>query len=174
MKKITVHFTVNHEPVTVEVEPNHRLLDVLRNNLGLTSVKEGCSEGECGACTVIYNGEPVTSCCILAGQAEGADIITLEGIAKDGQPDVVQQAFMDTGAVQCGFCIPGMILTAEAFLKKNPNPTRDEVKLAISGNTEEEIRLGISGNLCRCTGYAKINDAVLLAAARMRGEEAEA
>ena len=97
-----------------------------------------------------------------AGQAEGADIITLEGIAKDGQPDVVQQAFMDTGAVQCGFCIPGMILTAEAFLKKNPNPTRDEVKLAISGN------------LCRCTGYAKINDAVLLAAARMRGEEAEA
>ena len=180
MKKITIHFTVNHEPVTVEVEPNHRLIDVLRNNLGLTSVKEGCSEGECGACTVIYNGEPVTSCCILAGQADGADIITLEGVSKDGQPldltqreyelltflashpNVVQQAFMDAGAVQCGFCIPGMILTAEAFLKKNPNPTRDEVKLAISGN------------LCRCTGYAKINDAVLLAAARMRGEEAEA
>ena len=88
--------------------------------------------------------------------------VTLEGVSKDGQPDVVQQAFMDAGAVQCGFCIPGMILTAEAFLKKNPNPTRDEVKLAISGN------------LCRCTGYAKINDAVLLAAARMRGEEAEA
>ena len=143
-----------------EPEQLDRLIDVLRNNLGLTSVKEGCSEGECGACTVIYNGEPVTSCCILAGQAEGADIITLEGISKDGQPDVVQQAFMDAGAVQCGFCIPGMILTAEAFLKKNPNPTRDEVKLAISGN------------LCRCTGYAKINDAVLLAAARMRGEEA--
>ena len=92
----------------------------------------------------------------------GADIITLEGVSKNGRPDVVQQAFMDAGAVQCGFCIPGMILTAEAFLKKNPNPTRDEVKLAISGN------------LCRCTGYAKINDAVLLAAARMRGEEAEA
>ena len=149
------------------VDPSGRLfwstgIDVLRNNLGLTSVKEGCSEGECGACTVIYNGEPVTSCCILAGQADGADIITLEGVSKDGQPDVVQQAFMDAGAVQCGFCIPGMILTAEAFLKKNPNPTRDEVKLAISGN------------LCRCTGYAKINDAVLLAAARMRGEEAEA
>ena len=138
MKKITIHFTVNHEPVTVEVEPNHRLIDVLRNNLGLTSVKEGCSEGECGACTVIYNGEPVTSCCILAGQADGADIITLEGVSKDGQPDVVQQAFMDAGAVQCGLRIP------------------------------------ISGNLCRCTGYAKINDAVLLAAARMRGEEAEA
>lgn len=106
MKKITIHFTVNHEPVTVEVEPNHRLIDVLRNNLGLTSVKEGCSEGECGACTVIYNGEPVTSCCILAGQADGADIITLEGVSKDGQPDVVQQAFMDAGAVQCGFASP--------------------------------------------------------------------
>jgi aerobic-type carbon monoxide dehydrogenase small subunit (CoxS/CutS family) len=85
LKKITIHFTVNHEPVTVEVEPNHRLIDVLRNNLGLTSVKEGCSEGECGACTVIYNGEPVTSCCILAGQADGADIITLEGVSSDGQ-----------------------------------------------------------------------------------------
>lgn len=162
MKKITVHFTVNGKPETVEVNPNQRLLDVLRNNLGLTSVKEGCSEGECGACTVIYNGEPVTSCCILAGQAEGAEITTVEGLSDGEHPDVIQQAFMDAGAVQCGFCIPGMILTAEALLKKNPNPTRDEVKLAISGN------------LCRCTGYAKINDAILLAAARMRGEEAQA
>ena len=154
--------TINGEYTETMVDVRASLTDMLRNDFRLTSVKKGCEVGECGACTVIYNGEPVTSCCILAGQAEGADIITLEGIAKDGQPDVVQQAFMDTGAVQCGFCIPGMILTAEAFLKKNPNPTRDEVKLAISGN------------LCRCTGYAKINDAVLLAAARMRGEEAEA
>ena len=161
MKKITVHCTVNNTPVAVEVEPNIRLLDMLRNNLGLTSVKEGCSEGECGACTVIFNGEPVTSCCILAGQAEGADIVTLEGVSVDGMPDTVQQAFIDAGAIQCGFCIPGMILTAEALLKKNQNPTLDEVKLAMSGN------------LCRCTGYAKINDAVLLAAARMRGEEAK-
>ena len=161
MNKITVHCTVNGKAVAVETYPNQRLLDMLRNNLGLTSVKEGCSEGECGACTVIYNGEPVTSCCVLAGQAEGADIITLEGVNIDGKPDAVQQAFIDAGAIQCGFCIPGMILTAEALLKKNPNPTMDEVKLAMSGN------------LCRCTGYAKINQAVLLAAKRMRGEEAE-
>ena len=161
MNKITVHCTVNHKPVAVETYPNQRLLDMLRNNLGLTSVKEGCSEGECGACTVIYNGEPVTSCCVLAGQAEGADIITLEGVSIDGKPDVVQQAFIDAGAIQCGFCIPGMILTAEALLMHNPNPTMDEVKLAMSGN------------LCRCTGYAKINQAVMLAAERMRGEEAK-
>ena len=156
MNKITVNCTVNHTPVSVEIEPNKRLIDMLRNNLGLTSVKEGCSEGECGACTVIFNGEPVTSCCILAGQAEGADIITLEGVSIDGKPDVVQQAFIDAGAIQCGFCIPGMILTAEALLMKNPDPTLEEVKLAMSGN------------LCRCTGYAKINDAVLLAAARKK------
>ncbi len=161
MNKITVHCTVNHKPVAVETYPNQRLLDMLRNNLGLTSVKEGCSEGECGACTVIYNGEPVTSCCVLAGQAEGADIITLEGVSIDGKPDVVQQAFIDAGAIQCGFCIPGMILTAEALLMHNPNPTMDEVKLAMSGN------------LCRCTGYAKINQAVMLAAERKRGEEAK-
>ncbi|MBQ3386931.1 MAG: (2Fe-2S)-binding protein, partial [Eggerthellaceae bacterium] len=148
-------------PVAVETYHNQRLLDMLRNNLGLTCVKEGCSEGECGACTVIYNGEPVTSCCVLAGQADGADIITLEGVSIDGKPDVVQQAFIDAGAIQCGFCIPGMILTAEALLMHNPNPTMDEVKLAMSGN------------LCRCTGYAKINQAVLLAAERKRGEEAK-
>ena len=159
---MNLQFVLNDRPVQVDVEPDLTLLDLLRERLHLTGTKKSCGVGECGACTVIYNGEPVTSCCILAGQADGADIITLEGVSKDGQPDVVQQAFMDAGAVQCGFCIPGMILTAEAFLKKNPNPTRDEVKLAISGN------------LCRCTGYAKINDAVLLAAARMRGEEAEA
>ncbi len=158
MYKITVHCTVNHKPVVVETEPNKRLLDLLREDLGLTSVKEGCSEGECGACTVIFNGDPVTSCCMLAGQAEGADIITLEGISVDGKPDLVQQAYMESGAVQCGFCIPGMILVTEALLAKNPNPTREEAKQALSGN------------LCRCTGYTKIVDAVLLAAEKMRGE----
>lgn len=158
MNRITVHCTVNHKPVAVEIEPNKRLLDMLREDLDLTSVKEGCGEGECGACTVIYNGEPVTSCCILAGQAEGADIITLEGVSVDGKPDAVQQAFMDAGAVQCGFCTPGMILSAEAFLAKNPNPTIDEARKAMSGN------------LCRCTGYAKIVDAVMLAAERKKGE----
>ncbi len=157
MNKITVHCTVNHKPVAVEIDPNKRLLDMLREDLNLTSVKEGCSEGECGACTVIFNGEPVTSCCVLAGQAEGADIITLEGVSVDGKPDVVQQAFMDAGAVQCGFCTPGMILTAEALLAKNPAPT------------EEEVKQAMSGNLCRCTGYAKIVEAVLLAAERARG-----
>ena len=157
MNKITVHCTVNHKPVAVEIDPNKRLLDMLREDLNLTSVKEGCSEGECGACTVIFNGEPVTSCCVLAGQAEGADIIALEGVSVDGKPDVVQQAFMDAGAVQCGFCTPGMILTAEALLAKNPAPT------------EEEVKQAMSGNLCRCTGYAKIVEAVLLAAERARG-----
>lgn len=158
MNKITVRCTVNHKPVVVETEPNKRLLDMLREDLDLTSVKEGCSEGECGACTVIFNGEPVTTCCMLAGQAEGADIITLEGVSEDGKPDVVQQAFMDVGAVQCGFCIPGMILTAEALLMKNPNPT------------EEDAKKAMSGNLCRCTGYAKMVEGVLLAAERKRGE----
>lgn len=158
MNKITVHCTVNHKPVAVETAPNKRLLDMLREDLNLTSVKEGCSEGECGACTVIFNGETVTSCCVLAGQAEGADIVTLEGISVDGKPDMVQQAFMDTGAVQCGFCTPGMILTAEVLLAKNPDPT------------EEEVKQAMSGNLCRCTGYAKIVEAVLLAAERKRKE----
>jgi len=156
MKNITINCTVNGKAVTVTTEPNKRLLDLLREDLNLTSVKEGCSEGECGACTIIFNGETVTSCCMLAGQAEGADIITLEGCSVDGKPGIVQQAYMDAGAVQCGFCTPGMILTTVAFLKKNPNPTELEVKDAISGN------------LCRCTGYAKIVDAVMLAAKRMR------
>ncbi len=161
MNKITVHCTVNHKPVSLEIDPNKRLLDMLREDLNLTSVKEGCSEGECGACTVIYNGEPITSCCVLAGQAEGADIVTLEGVSPDGKPDAVQQAFMESGAVQCGFCTPGMILSAEALLAKNPKPT------------EEEVKLAMSGNLCRCTGYAKIIEAVLLAA-ELRRKEAQA
>ena len=131
-----------------QVRPNKRLVDFLREDLNLTSVKEGCGEGECGACTVIFNGEPVTTCCMLAGQADGAEIITLEGLAKDGKLDAVQQSFMEVGAVQCGFCTPGMILTAKALLMKNPHPTREEIKVAMSGN------------LCRCTGYAKIQTAV--------------
>lgn len=158
MKNITVHCTVNGKAVTVETAPNKRLLDMLREDLDLTSVKEGCSEGECGACTVIFNGEPVTTCCMLAGQAEGADIITLEGCSVNGEPDEVQRAFMEVGAVQCGFCIPGMILTTEALLMKNPNPT------------EEDAKLALSGNLCRCTGYAKMVEGVLLAAKMKRGE----
>jgi carbon-monoxide dehydrogenase small subunit len=155
MKNITINFTLNGKPVSVETAPNKRLLDLLHDDLGMLSVKEGCSEGECGACTVIFNGEPVTSCCMLAGQAEGAEIITVEGISIDGKPNVLQQAFLDAGAVQCGFCIPGMLLNAQALLMKNPNPTTEEIKVAMSGN------------LCRCTGYAKIEKAVALAASRM-------
>ena len=155
MKNITINFTLNGKPVSVETAPNKRLLDLLHDDLGMLSVKEGCSEGECGACTVIFNGEPVTSCCMLAGQAEGAEIITVEGISVDGKPNVLQQAFLDAGAVQCGFCIPGMLLNAQALLMKNPNPTTEEIKVAMSGN------------LCRCTGYTKIEKAVALAASRM-------
>ncbi len=153
MNKIKITCTVNGEAVCREVYPNQRLLDFLREELGLTSVKEGCGEGECGACTVIFNGEPVTSCCMLAGQAEGADIVTLEGLSKNGEMDKIQKAFIEVGAVQCGFCTPGMVLTAKALLDKNPHPTMDEIKLAMSGN------------LCRCTGYAKIHQAVAKAAA---------
>ena len=152
-------FTVNGQCVTVE--KNQKLIRYLRDTLHLTSVKDGCSEGACGTCHVLIDGKPTKACIPQTDKLEGKTILTVEGLS-DWEKQVYTFAFGEAGAVQCGFCIPGMILTAEAFLKKNPNPTRDEVKLAISGN------------LCRCTGYAKINDAVLLAAARMRGEEAEA
>lgn len=152
-------FTVNGQTVTVE--QNQKLMRYLRDTLHLTSVKDGCSEGACGTCTILIDGKAVKCCVQQTDRMEGKTILTVEGLS-DFEKDAYTYAFGEAGAVQCGFCIPGMILTAEAFLKKNPNPTRDEVKLAISGN------------LCRCTGYAKINDAVLLAAARMRGEEAEA
>ena len=152
-------FIVNGSTVTVE--KNQKLIRFLRDELHLTSVKDGCSEGACGTCHVLIDGKPTKACIPQTDKLEGKTILTVEGLS-DWEKEVYTFAFGEAGAVQCGFCIPGMILTAEAFLKKNPNPTRDEVKLAISGN------------LCRCTGYAKINDAVLLAAARMRGEEAEA
>ena len=152
-------FVVNGKPVTAE--KNQKLIRFLRDELHLTSVKDGCSEGACGTCHVLIDGKPTKACIPQTDKLEGKTILTVEGLT-DWEKQVYTFAFGEAGAVQCGFCIPGMILTAEAFLKKNPNPTRDEVKLAISGN------------LCRCTGYAKINDAVLLAAARMRGEEAEA
>jgi len=130
------------------------LIDFLREEMNLTGVKEGCSEGECGACTVLFNGDPVNSCILLAIQAEGAEITTIEGIAKDGKLSELQQAFVDHGAVQCGFCTPGMILAAQALLDKNPHPT------------EAEIRRAISGNLCRCTGYQAIVDAILTVSQR--------
>lgn len=148
MKKISL--TVNGEKRQVEIDENARLLDLLRDDLGLVGTKEGCGEGECGACTIIMDGETVNSCMVMAFQAEGSEITTIEGLEKDGKLHPVQKAYMDVGAVQCGFCIPGMVLSTKALLDKNENPS------------EDEIREGLSGNLCRCTGYSKMMDATKL------------
>ncbi len=146
--KIPLNITVNGEKLKLAVEPQHTLLEVIRQELGLTGAKEGCGVGECGACTVLLNGRPVDSCLVLALQAEGAEIVTIEGLAKGEQADPLQTAFVKKGAVQCGFCTPGMILTSKALLKQSANPEREEIKQALSGN------------FCRCTGYNKIVNAV--------------
>ncbi len=143
-----LEMTVNGIAQRVRVNPNARLLDVLRETLGLTGAKEGCGEGECGACTVIMDGKAVNSCLVLALQARGKEIITIEGLERHGELDRLQQAFIDQGAIQCGYCTPGMIMAAKALLMGNPHPS------------EAEIRLAIAGNLCRCTGYIKIIDAI--------------
>jgi len=155
MSKITIELTINGKKRKVETTHSTRLLDLIRDDLHLTGTKEGCGKGECGACTVIMNGELVASCLVLASQADGAVITTIEGIGNGGHLDLIQEAFIETGAVQCGFCTPGMILAAKKLLEENPHPT------------EEEIKRGISGNLCRCTGYQKIFDAIKLAANRL-------
>ena len=147
MKKITLNFTLNGDPTSVEIDENARLLDVLRDVLGLTGTKEGCGVGECGACTVIVDGEAVDSCLVLAASVGGKSVTTIEGLSKDGQLDVIQQAVLNHHALQCGFCTPGFIMSAKALLDKNPHPTREEIKIAISGN------------LCRCTGYQQLVDA---------------
>ena len=139
---------INGNSVNVECEPNKRLLDFLREDMKLTGVKEGCSEGECGACTVIVDGKAITSCTSFAGQINGKEIITIEGLEKNGELDIIQKAFIKNGAIQCGFCSPGMILSCKALLMKTKNPT------------EIQIRRAIEGNLCRCTGYDSIIDAV--------------
>lgn len=143
-----IEFIVNDKEYNIDVNPEMRLIDVLRNKLGLTGVKEGCGEGECGACTVIMDGEAVNSCLVMAVQARGKKIITIEGLGKNGELDPLQSAFIENGAVQCGYCTPGMIMSAKALLLKNPNPT------------EEEIREAIAGNICRCTGYNNIVKAI--------------
>lgn len=148
MEKINISFILNGENVTVETYSNKRLVDLLRIDLGMTSVKEGCSEGECGACTVILDDEAVTSCTVLAPQVEGRKVTTIEGLSVNGELDRLQETFMEKGAVQCGYCTPGMILSAKALLMNNPNPSKEEIKTAVEGN------------LCRCTGYTKIIEAV--------------
>ena len=150
--KVGIQFEANGEPRTVHSYPMARLLDVLREELHLTGVKEGCGEGECGACSVLVNGELVNSCLIPALQVQGARITTIEGLAGDDDLHPMQQAFLHHGGAQCGICTPGMILAAAYLLRKNPKPS------------EAEIREGLAGNLCRCTGYMRIFDAVQKAA----------
>ena len=154
-----IRFTVNGRKVDREVTADSRLLDLLRDDLHLTGTKEGCGEGECGACTVLIDGKAVNSCLVLAPQADGKDILTVEGLAKGNELHPIQRAFVEKGAVQCGFCTPGFIMSTYALLKESPNPSN------------EEILTALEGNLCRCTGYTKIIEAVHYAAKLMREEE---
>jgi carbon-monoxide dehydrogenase small subunit len=150
---VKLFLTVNGQPRSAEVPPLKRLLDVLREDLALTGTKEGCGEGECGACSVLLNGELVNSCLVPACQAAQAEVTTIEGLCdRDGQPSLLQQTFLECGAAQCGICTPGMIVAAHCFLKTDRSPS------------EHRVREALAGNLCRCTGYQKIIDAVQLAA----------
>lgn len=154
---VEVAFTVNGRRYQVRVPENKTLLDTLREDLGLTGTKKGCDQGECGACTVLLNGLPVSSCLVLAAACEGMEITTVEGLAQDGTLDVLQQAFIQYGAIQCGFCTPGMLLAAKFLLEEIRDPT------------EEEIRTYLAGNICRCTGYVKIIEAIKAVAAGRLG-----
>lgn len=149
-----IEFTLNGRRRQFDVEPNQLLIDLLREKMHLTGTKYGCGIGECGACTVLLDGEPVLSCLTLACDVDGRDVTTIEGLSEGDEIDVVQEAFLEEGAVQCGFCTPGFIMTSKALLKEHPNPT------------EEEIREYLKGNLCRCTGYVNIIKAVKKAAER--------
>ena len=146
--KQPVMLKINEENYELTLDPRRTLLEVLRNDLGLTGTKEGCGEGVCGACTVLLDGKAVNSCLIMAVEVNGREILTIEGLAKGGDLHPLQQSFIDHWAIQCGFCTPGMILSAKALLDKNPHPN------------EDEIRRALAGNLCRCTGYAKIVKAI--------------
>ena len=157
-KKIKI--TLNSKKMTLEVPAHRLLLDLLRDEIGLTGTKEGCGTGDCGACTVLLNGRPVNSCLILSGELDGADIVTIEGLKIGPEFHPVQKAFIQDGGAQCGYCTPGMLMMSKALLDENLNPT------------EEEIRFALSGNLCRCTGYAKIIQAVQDAARELRAGRA--
>jgi len=155
---LKVTFTLNGRKIEREVKSNRLLLDLLRTDLGITSVKKGCEQGECGVCTVLLDSAPVNSCLVLAQQIEGRTVTTVEGLKDEPVMKALQLAFIEDGAIQCGYCTPGMLLSAYALLKKNPKPTVEEVKTAIEGN------------LCRCTGYVKIIEAILDAAGRIKVE----
>ena len=161
MAKRVIKFTLNGIERDVYVQDNLTMVDFLRKEMHLTGTKRGCEEGECGACTILLDGRAVASCMMLAVEADGHDIVTIEGVKKDGVLHPVQKEFIDKWALQCGFCTPGMIMSALSLLNENPNPT------------EQEIREGISGNLCRCTGYAKIVEAIDSAAKVMAKEVAK-
>jgi carbon-monoxide dehydrogenase small subunit len=150
-----IKLTVNGEEYNIFVEPKKTLIEVIRGNMGLTGTKEGCGRGDCGACTVLLNGKAVNSCLVLAVDANGQRVTTIEGLAQESALHPIQKAFVEQGAIQCGFCTPGMIMSAKALLEKRANPT------------ESEIRAGIEGNLCRCTGYLKIVDAIKVSAEDM-------
>lgn len=155
MANHSITITVNGGRERLDVPSNMTLLQLLREKLAFTGTKNGCTAGECGACTILMNGEPVNSCMVLAVEADGAEIVTVEGLADDGQLTPIQEAFVEHNALQCGFCTPGMLISAHALLKRNPHPT------------EEEIRLAMVGNLCRCTGYLRIIKAVQTASKRV-------
>ena len=155
---MSLRFTINGVNREVEAHPMRRLLDVLREDLRLTGTKEGCGEGECGACSVIVDGEVINSCLVPVCQVQGSSIITVEGIARDGRLDPLQRAFLDCGGAQCGICTPGMLIAARALLDVNTRPTLDEIKE------------GIAGNLCRCTGYTRIIEAIKQAASQQQQE----
>jgi carbon-monoxide dehydrogenase small subunit len=154
--KKKIQITLNGKIIVLETPAHRLLLDLLRDEIGLTGTKEGCGTGDCGACTVYLNGSPVNSCLILSGELDGTEIITIEGLKIGPELHPIQKAFIQDGGAQCGYCTPGMLMMAKSFLDENPNPT------------EEEIRFALSGNLCRCTGYAKIVEAVQDAAAELR------
>lgn len=143
-----INTIINGRPIEADVDEKMRLIDFLRDELNLMGTKEGCSEGECGACTVIMDKRAVTSCTVLAGQIDGCEILTIEGLAKNGELDILQKKFIEYGAVQCGFCTPGFIMSAKALMMNNKNPSLNEIKRAVEGN------------LCRCTGYIKIIEAI--------------
>ncbi|MCD6323577.1 MAG: (2Fe-2S)-binding protein [Desulfurococcales archaeon] len=159
--KVPIEFTLNGEKVRIEVEPNELLLNVLRDKLGVTSPKYVCGIGECGACTVLVDDEPVLSCLTLAVDVDGKEVVTAEGLAREGELSVVQKAFIEEAGVQCGYCTPGFVIMIDKLLRENPNPT------------EEEIRQYIRGNLCRCTGYVNIVKAALKAAEEFKARSAK-